>query len=121
MPRSLAASTRPWPAMICFSSSTRIGLQNPNFWMLFAICRICFLECVRALFGYGRNSPTGITSIFMQLVLSVQVASAAHWSGLADLLVHGRIAERDRPPDPDALALGGSDLVPHPLPDQLHS
>jgi hypothetical protein len=40
MPRSLAAATRPWPAMICFASSIKTGLQNPNFWMLFAICRI---------------------------------------------------------------------------------
>ena len=36
-----------------------------------------------------------------------------------DLLVHRRIAERDRPPDPNSLALGGRDLVAHPLPDQL--
>src|SRR5207237_629323 len=36
-----------------------------------------------------------------------------------DLLVHRRIAERDRTPDPNTLALGGGDLVPHPLPDEL--
>ena len=36
-----------------------------------------------------------------------------------DLLVDRRIAERDRTPDPNALALGGRDLVAHPLPDQL--
>src|SRR5215475_7224909 len=36
-----------------------------------------------------------------------------------DLLVHGRIAEWDRAADPNAFALGGSDLVAHPLPDQL--
>src|SRR4029077_8681741 len=35
------------------------------------------------------------------------------------LLVHRRIAKRDRAADPNALALGGSDLVAHPLPDQL--
>src|SRR5258707_14658397 len=67
MPRSLAASTRPWPAMICFASSIKTGLQNPNVLMLFAICRICFFECVRALLGYGRNSLTGITSIFIAI------------------------------------------------------
>jgi hypothetical protein len=36
-----------------------------------------------------------------------------------DLLVHRRIAEWDRAADPKAFALGGSDLVAHPLPDQL--
>src|SRR5215211_5200659 len=36
-----------------------------------------------------------------------------------DLLIHRRVAERDRPPDPDALAFGGRDLVAYPLPDQL--
>ena len=36
-----------------------------------------------------------------------------------DLLVHRRIAEWDRAADPKASALGGSDLVAHPLPDQL--
>src|SRR5262245_57983445 len=36
-----------------------------------------------------------------------------------ELLVHSRIAERDRTSDPNALALGGGDLVAHPLPDQL--
>src|SRR6266446_8553141 len=36
-----------------------------------------------------------------------------------DLLVHGRIAERHRAADPKAFAFRGSDLVAHPLPDQL--
>src|SRR5438132_9074622 len=36
-----------------------------------------------------------------------------------DLLVHRRIAERHRTADPNAFALGGRDLVAHPLPDQL--
>jgi len=36
-----------------------------------------------------------------------------------DLLIHCRVAKRDRPPDPNALALGGGNLVPHPLPNQL--
>ena len=36
-----------------------------------------------------------------------------------DLLVHRRIAERHRAADPKAFALGGSDLVAHPLPDQF--
>src|SRR2546426_4535950 len=36
-----------------------------------------------------------------------------------DLLVHGRIAEWDRAADPNAFAFRGSDLVAHPLPDQL--
>src|SRR5262249_51640447 len=72
MPRSLAASRRPWPAMICFASSTRTGLQKPNLAMLFAICRICFFECVRALFGYGRSSRTGVYSIFI-VILSMHM------------------------------------------------
>src|SRR6266481_6114069 len=36
-----------------------------------------------------------------------------------DLLVHRHIAERHRAADPKAFALGGSDLVAHPLPDQF--
>src|SRR5215813_12954822 len=36
-----------------------------------------------------------------------------------DLLVDRRIAEWDRAADPKAFALRGSDLVAHPLPDQL--
>ena len=36
-----------------------------------------------------------------------------------DLLVHGRIAEWDRAADPNAFAFRSSDLVAHPLPDQL--
>src|SRR5207244_11338283 len=36
-----------------------------------------------------------------------------------DLLVHRRIAEWDRAADPNAFAFRGSDLVAHPLPDQL--
>src|SRR5262249_13936574 len=36
-----------------------------------------------------------------------------------DLFVHRRIAERDRTADPNALALGGGDLIPHPFPDHL--
>src|SRR5260370_40774931 len=36
-----------------------------------------------------------------------------------DLLVHRRIAERHRAADPNACARAGSDLVAHPLPDQL--
>ena len=48
-PSSLAAATRPWPAMICPWSSISTGLQKPNRSMLLAIWRICFLEWVRAL------------------------------------------------------------------------
>ena len=48
-PSSLAASTRPWPAMISPSSETSTGLVNPNRSMLAAICLICFFEWVRAL------------------------------------------------------------------------
>jgi hypothetical protein len=44
----LAASTRPWPAMISFSSEIRTGLVKPNRSMLVAICRICFLEWTQA-------------------------------------------------------------------------
>src|SRR5262249_4487208 len=36
-----------------------------------------------------------------------------------NLLIHCGIAERDRAADPNSLALGGSDLVAHPFPDQL--
>src|SRR3979409_2565108 len=36
-----------------------------------------------------------------------------------NLLVHRRIAKRDRTADPDSLALGGRDLVAHPFSDYL--
>jgi hypothetical protein len=36
-----------------------------------------------------------------------------------NLLIHCGIAEGDRTPDPNSLALGGSDLISHPLPDQF--
>jgi len=36
-----------------------------------------------------------------------------------DLLVHGGVAERHRAADPNAFAFRSSDLVAHPLPDQL--
>ena len=48
-PSSLAASTRPWPAMISPWSLTSTGLVNPNRSIEAAICLTCFLECVRAL------------------------------------------------------------------------
>src|SRR5712671_1400528 len=41
--------TRPCPAMIWSSSSTRTGLLKPNRSMLLAICLICLGEWVRAL------------------------------------------------------------------------
>ena len=44
IPRTSAAFTRPWPAMICLTSSTKTGLQNPNFSMLLAICRISVFD-----------------------------------------------------------------------------
>jgi hypothetical protein len=36
-----------------------------------------------------------------------------------ELLVDAAIAERNRAPEPDALALGGGNLVAHPLADHL--
>src|SRR6266568_6240951 len=58
-PTSLAASTRPCPAMMLFSLSIRTGWVNPNSLMLAAIWRICRLECVRAFRAYGRSASTG--------------------------------------------------------------
>ena len=50
-PRSLAASTRPCPAMISPSSVISTGLVNPNRSIELAICLTCFFEWVRALRG----------------------------------------------------------------------
>ena len=58
MPSRRAASTRPWPAMISPSSDTSTGFVKPKRSMLSAICRICFLECVRALRAYGFSEET---------------------------------------------------------------
>jgi hypothetical protein len=41
------------------SPSTSTGFRKPNFFMLAAICLICFLECVRGLRGLGRRAPMG--------------------------------------------------------------
>jgi hypothetical protein len=49
MPSRFAAAARPWPAMMQRSASISTGLVKPNASMLLAICRICFLEWVRAL------------------------------------------------------------------------
>src|SRR5262245_10948859 len=49
--------------MIEPSSPIRTGLVKPNRRMLSAICRICFLEWVRALPGWGRRPTTGMGSI----------------------------------------------------------
>src|SRR6185503_20208021 len=43
--------------------------------MLLAICLICFLLCVRALFGYGRSSRTNVYSMF--ITFSSVVASSS--------------------------------------------
>src|SRR5260370_18161026 len=55
--------------------------------------------------------------------LEIAGEDGTHGRGLLrdydELLVDAGIAERNRTPDPDALALGGGDLVPHPLPDHL--
>jgi hypothetical protein len=55
-------------------SSTKTGLQKPNCAMLFAICRICFFECVRALFGCGRSSRTDVVSIFISVIFLEKLA-----------------------------------------------
>src|SRR5260370_34036030 len=55
--------------------------------------------------------------------LEIANEDGAHGLGLLgydhELLADAGIAERDRPPDPDAFALGGGDLVAPPLPDHL--
>ena len=58
-----AASIRPWPAITPPSASINTGLVKPNSRMLFAICWICFGECVRGLRTYGLSDPTGRVSI----------------------------------------------------------
>jgi hypothetical protein len=62
--------------------------------MLFAICLICFFECVRALFEYGRSSRIGVNSIFIEgaptsvrVVLMTTRWSSVHTRSIAAL--HG--------------------------------
>jgi hypothetical protein len=59
----LAASTLPCPSMIASSSPISTGLVKPNSRMLSAICRICFLEWVRAFLAQGRRRATAIASM----------------------------------------------------------
>lgn len=63
MPSRRAASRRPWPARIMLAASMTNGFKNPNFRMLAAIWRICFLEWVRAFLGLGRIVAIGAHSI----------------------------------------------------------
>src|SRR5437764_199331 len=56
MPRSLAASRRPWPAMISSLPSINSGLLKPNSSIEEAICWICLRECTLALVCRGRNA-----------------------------------------------------------------
>ena len=48
-----ADRARPWPARIVPASSISTGTVKPNCRMLATICRICFLEWVRAFRGHG--------------------------------------------------------------------
>ena len=43
--------------------------MKPKRWILFAICRICFLEWVRALRAYGLRLSTGIASTSMRCMV----------------------------------------------------
>ena len=58
-PRTVAAATRPWPARIVPASSISTGTVKPNCRMLATICRICFLEWVRAFRGHGVRVARG--------------------------------------------------------------
>ena len=59
IPSSFAARTRQWPSIIVLCLSIRIGLLIPNSFMLLAIWRTCWSECVRALCGLGFSSWMG--------------------------------------------------------------
>ena len=58
-PSSFAASNRPWPAMRPFLPSSRIGLVNPNSWMLAAVWATCSSEWVREFRAYGTRLESG--------------------------------------------------------------
>ena len=51
MPSALAASTRPWPAMMLLSKSMSTGVTKPNSRRLARIWLICFAPCFLALFA----------------------------------------------------------------------
>src|SRR5262245_9179658 len=51
MPRRCAAAKRPWPAMMRFSESIRMGLLNPSLRIVAATWAICRGESVRAVWG----------------------------------------------------------------------
>jgi hypothetical protein len=59
MPSFRAASSRPWPAMMPFLPSTRIGLVQPNSRMEAAISATCRSEWVRAFLANGISPATG--------------------------------------------------------------
>ena len=57
----------------CIVDQDRVGEAERS--MLAAIWWICFFECVRALFAYGRNSRTDMYSIFIGIFLILTAAS----------------------------------------------
>src|ERR1700730_8060528 len=59
MPRSFAASTRPWPARISFALVASTGFVKPKRSIDRALALICFLKWARALRGYGISAPVG--------------------------------------------------------------
>ena len=83
-PSSFAASTRPWPAMISWSSLIRTGLVKPKRSMEAAICLICFLEWVRALRANGRRFATGTAWMAVgSMVVSHMAEGSPGWGGEA--------------------------------------
>jgi hypothetical protein len=61
--------------------------------MLFAIWRICFFECVRALFGCGRNSRTDVYSIFISFLSNNKLSEEYRKIGL--IKIRTTLAQND--------------------------
>src|SRR4051794_33503518 len=86
------------------------GLNRP------ATCQSPWLRADALRFEGGRQSRNGPEPQVVGKYLADEVRLLGYDMRL---LVDTPVAERDRPADPQALAFGGCDLVPDPLPYDL--
>ena len=75
MPSARAAITRPWPAMMLLSKSTRIGVTKPNSRRLPRILLICSGVWIFALLAYGTKSSIGSSTSCSAATLTVWLSA----------------------------------------------
>ena len=116
IPSDLAASSRPCPAMSMLFSSIRTGAAKPTAWILAAICRICFFECVRAFLGCGLIWSMGTIVWVCDMIFSVpeharQRAMPIRQSKLQRWVIKRSVNSMRDTPHIDLLRVAGSTLA----------